>query len=181
MSEAETDLAVFTTPSAKVQESYAAEGTDPWEASPFGWIKREPSRRIGAIGEQLVKAWAAHEGIRVEAASDAGHDCRLNGIPTEVKFSTRWAKGNFVFQQIRDQTYEVVALLGIEPQAVHLWIVPKEELWLRAAGQHTGASAQDTRWLRFPASRPPDWLMTFGGTLAAARQSLEEIQRNLGG
>jgi hypothetical protein len=180
MSSREDDLAVFTTLSAELQQSYAEEATDPWEASPFAWIKREPSRRVGAIGEGLVKAWARHEGIEVAAPTDTGHDCRLNGVPVEIKFSTLWAGGGFVFQQIRDQTYQVAALLGIEPQAVRLWMVPKGDLWVRAAGQHTGANAQDTKWLRFPAAAPPDWLTRFGGSLAGARRSLEEIQRNLG-
>jgi hypothetical protein len=126
-----------------------------------------------------VKAWAEHEGIAVTPATDAGHDCRLNDVPVEVKFSTLWAGGDFVFQQIRDQSYEVVALLGIEPQAVRLWMVPKRELWARAPGQHTGANALDTRWLRFEAADPPQWLEPFGGTLERARRSLEEIQHGL--
>lgn len=25
-----------------------------WEGSPFGWIKRRPSRQVGAIGEKLI-------------------------------------------------------------------------------------------------------------------------------
>jgi hypothetical protein len=170
---------VFTTLGAELQHFYTAAATDPWEASPFAWIKREPSRRVGAIGEGLVKAWARHEGISVEPATDAGHDCRLGGVATEVKFSTRWAGGDFVFQQIRDQSYQVVALLGIEPQAVRLWVVPKNELWSQSSGQHTGANAQDTKWLRFPAADPPPWLAAYGGTLDAARRSLEEIQRSL--
>lgn len=27
-----------------------------WEGSPFGWIKRRPSRQVGAIGEKLWQA-----------------------------------------------------------------------------------------------------------------------------
>lgn len=163
-----------------MQQSYAAAATDPWEASPFAWIKREPPRRKGAIGEGLVKAWARHEGFAVTPSTDAGHDCRLNSLRVEVKFSMVWEGGLFVFQQIRDQNYQVVALLGIEPQAVRLWMVPKDELWRRALGQHTGAMAQDTKWLQFAAESPPDWLSGFGGTLAGARLALEEVQDGLG-
>lgn len=180
MANGDDDLVIFTRLSADLQASYAAAASDPWEASPFAWIKREPSRRVGAIGEGLVKSWAKQAGIVVTPATDAGHDCRLNGVKIEVKFSTLWAGGDLVFQQIRDQSYEVVALLGIEPQAVRLWMVPKAEIWARTPGQHTGANALDTKWLRFAASTPPDWLAPFGGTLERARRSLEEIHRRLG-
>jgi len=178
--EAELDLAVFAQLSAEVQASYAITGTDVWEASPFAWIKKEPSRRVGAIGEALVKAWAHHEGIRVSAASDSGHDCVLDGARIEVKFSTLWAGGDFVFQQIRDQSYEIAALLGIKPQSVQLWFVPKAILWNNAAGQHTGAEALDTKWLRFKANNPPAWLAHHGGRLSTAKAALEEARRSRG-
>jgi hypothetical protein len=85
-----------------------------------------------------------------------------------------------VFQQIRDQSYEVACLLGLEPQRVHLWAVPKAVLWRNATGQHTGAAAHDTKWLRFPAVQPPDWLKVYGGTLPEARTALEKARRDLG-
>lgn len=180
MDQGETDLAIFSTLSAEVQTDYAVTGDDPWEASPFGWILGEASRRRGAIGERLVKAWARREGIRVSSASDTGHDCVLDGVRVEVKFSTLWKSGGYKFQQLRDQSYEVAALLGIQPQVVQLWIVPKAELWERAVGQHTGADAQDTKWLSFPANDPPAWLGKYGGTLSEAKASLEEARRLLG-
>lgn len=181
MSQEELDLAVFAQLSADVQASYRPPGgVDPWEASPFGWIKKEPSRRVGAIGERLVKAWASHEGISVRPALDSGHDCVLADVRVEVKFSTLWAGGGFTFQQIRDQSYEVAGLLGIEPQSVKLWFVPKDVLWREGTGQHTGAAATDTKWLKFPAGSSPSWLRPYGGTLVEARAALEEVQRSLG-
>lgn len=180
MSAADEDLAAFARLSAEVQAHYTAAVSDAWEASPFAWIKKEPSRRVGAIGEALVRAWAGHEGLSVAAANDSGHDCVLSGVRVEVKFSTLWAGGDFVFQQIRDQSYEVAALLGIEPQSVRLWFVPKDILWEEGSGQHTGAAALDTKWLRFRATHPPSWLGQYGGTLAEARSALEEARRARG-
>ena len=127
-----------------------------------------------------MKAWASREGLPVGPPRDSGHDCVIAGVRVEVKFSTLWGNGGFVFQQIRDQSYEVAALLGIEPQSVRLWVVPKDVLWAEATGQHTGAAATDTKWLRFPASRPPAWLRPYGGTLPEARAALEEARRALG-
>lgn len=180
MEQPEEDLAVFAKLSAEVQLGYEDAAADEWEASPFGWIRREPSRRKGAIGEALVRDWAARKGLEVAPATDSGHDCRLDGMPVEVKFSLIWGGGEFVFQQIRDQSYEVACLLGLEPQRVHLWAVPKRVLWDHSTGQHTGAAAQDTRWLRFPAVQPPAWLGPYGGTLPAARAALEKARRDLG-
>jgi len=179
MEEREADLAVFAQLSAEVQTEYAVTEADPWEASPFGWILGEASRRRGAIGERLVKAWARRAGFTVTGATDTGHDCVLDGVRVEVKFSTLWKSGGYKFQQIRDQSYEVAALLGIQPQVVQLWIVPKEELRVRSVGQHTGAGAQDTQWLSFPASDPPSWLAEYGGTLAGAKAALEQARRVL--
>lgn len=174
------DLAEFTTISGQVQQDYMPTGAaDPWEASPFAWIRRESSRVRGAIGEKLVQAWALHQGLRVERAFDSGHDCLISGLKVEVKFSTLWKSGGFTFQQIRDQSYEVAALLGIEPTTVHLWFVPKPILWeqVKDRGQHTGADASDTKWLSFPAGAPPAWLGQYGGRLPAARAALERLTR----
>lgn len=179
MEQPDLDLALFARLSAEVQLGFEDAAADEWEASPFGWIRREPSRRKGAIGEVLVKDWAASEGMRVEQATDTGHDCRLDGVRVEVKFSLLWGGGEFVFQQIRDQNYDVACLLGLEPQRVRLWAVPKSELWERATGQHTGAAAQDTKWLRFPAASPPGWLEPYGGVLPAARNALEQARHGL--
>lgn len=180
LAEEEIDLAVFTELSATVQASYSQGGADAWEASPFRWIKSEPSRRVGAIGEKLVEAWAMHEGISVRAPLNTGHDRILDGVKIEVKFSTLWAGGGFTFQQIRDQDYDVAALLALEPLKTHLWFVPKHILFQHAVGQHTGASGTDTMWLRFESSAPPSWLREYGGRLSAAKAALEEARRGLG-
>ena len=177
----DADLAVFARISAEVQLGFEDAAADAWEASPFGWIRREPSRRKGAIGETLVKDWAAQEGLTVRPPTDTGHDCRLDGLLVEVKFSLLWGGGEFVFQQIRDQNYQVACLLGLEPQRVRLWAVPKDVLWAHATGQHTGAAAQDTKWLRFTAAKPPEWLREFGGSLTSAREALEKARKSFPG
>ncbi len=181
VSAADDDLAAFARLSAEVQAPYVAAANKAWETSPFGWIKKEPSRRVGAIGEALVKAWARHEGLTVSPPADSGHDCVIDGARIEVKFSTLWEGGGFTFQQIRDQSYEIGALLGIQPQEVSLWFVPKAILWSdRVPFQHGGRKGRDTKWLSFQADTPPEWLRQYGGTLREARAALEEAKRTLG-
>lgn len=178
----ETDLERLASLSNEVAQDYVDEQAAEWEASPFSWIRKIPSSRTkGKVGESLVKSWAKSEGVEVRSATDSGHDCILDGVLVEVKFSLRWAGGEFVFQQIRDQSYQVAALLGIEPQAAHLWIVPKDELWERAPAQHGGAAGKDTKWLRFPADNPPSWLEPWGSSFSDARRALEEARERLFG
>jgi hypothetical protein len=174
MDEAQRDFAEFARLSAEAQLGFEDTAADAWEASPFAWIRREPSRRKGAIGEALIRDWATQAGITVDRALASGHDCRLDGVPVEVKFSLLWGGGEFVFQQIRDQDYEVACLLGLQPLRVHLWAVPKDILWQHSTGQHTGAAAQDTKWLRFQANNAPAWLSPYGDTLAKAKAALKK-------
>jgi hypothetical protein len=53
-------------------------------------------------------------------------------------------------------------------------------IWEHAKGQHTGAVAQETRWIRFRAVTPPDWFQSYSGTLNEAKAALEQARRDLG-
>jgi hypothetical protein len=177
MDRSAADLGLFARFSAEAQARYRPEITDQWESSPFHWMRSESSRRKGAIGEAYVREWAEHEGMLVERALNSDHDCRLDGVTVEVKLSMRWESGVFWFEQIRDQDYEVAGLLGLEPERVRLWMVPKDILRRHSAGQHGGSAARDTRALRFKADAPPSWLEAYGGTLAKAKAALKQAAR----
>ena len=86
-----------------------------WSRSPFGWIKARPSRQVGKIGEQLVAGWCAAKDLSVGPSGDSEADRVIQGRRIEIKFSTLWASGQFKFQQIRDQDYDVLVCLGIAP------------------------------------------------------------------
>lgn len=161
--------------SATVRSNYAVPATNPWAGSPFEWISDAQSGRKGAVGKRLVRAWAEGEGLQVVQKSGRGHDFRVSGNRVAVKLSLIWSDGRLVFQQIKDQPYDVVALLALEPCRARLWIVPKDLLWLRADWQHTGREGQDTKWLHFPATSPPAWLTSgYGtGTLPRAKRALK--------
>jgi hypothetical protein len=179
--DAETDLNRLAELSTEVAADYVDETAADWEGSPFNWIRQLPSSRTkGKVGESLVKAWAVSEGIEVDPAKSSDHDMILDGTLIEVKFSLRWAGGTFVFQQIRDQDYEVAALLGLEPRAARLWFVPKAILREKATSQHGGQAGRDTKWLRFSAVDSPDWLDKWGGSLQSAKRALEKARRTVG-
>ncbi len=117
---------------------------------------------------RLVRA----KGLGVVPTGDSQADRVINGKRTEIKFSTLWTGGDYVFQQIRDQNYDQLVLLGLSPFTVKCWVVPKAIVMgtvrdgLR--GQHGGGAATETAWLRFRAAAPPAWLSAYGGTLVQA-------------
>ncbi len=126
---------------------------DPREGSPFAWIKRLPSRRVGKVGEQLVSGWGAAKGLDVIRTPDPQADRIIAGRRVEIKFSTLWKAGIYKFQQIRDQDYEFLICLGVSPFDAHCWIIPKDALLKYVIGrtpQHTGRGGTDTFARREP-------------------------------
>ncbi|MGH9894733.1 MAG: hypothetical protein ACREA0_22685 [bacterium] len=147
----------------------AAAGDDLYAGSPFEWIRKiASSRRRGKAGEVLAAAWLGRLGFDVGPPVSSGHDRLVNSRKVEIKFSTLWNGSNYVFQQLRDQDYELVVLMGLSPTTAHAWIVPKADAIANSVPQHGGAAGTDTRWIAFPADTPPGWLRQFGGEISAA-------------
>lgn len=142
---------------------------DDWPSSPFDWIRRTPSSRLGTIGEKLVTAWAEACGFDVDRAGP-GCDRLVNGYRIEIKTSTLWEAGIYTFSQIRDQNYNYCFCLGLSPLSVHTWLLPKTVLLehvIGHTGQHTGATATETSWLRVVPEDPKPWMQPFQGLAAA--------------
>lgn len=174
------DLQLLSEISGRILEDYFDPEADPWAGSPFAWILSRPSRQKGAIGERLVSEFAIRKGLSVRNSPDTDADRIIEGRRVEIKFSSLWKSGEYVFQQFRDQNYETAVCLGISPFAASCWVIPKPELLgepLRAglSHQHGGARGSDTIWLRLDASRPPAWLAPYGGTLESAMRLLLRI------
>jgi len=152
-----------------------------WEGSPFAWIKTRPSRQVGAIGEKLVAGWCAAKDLNVLRSPDGDADRILEGVRTEIKFSTLWKNGTYTFQQLRDQNYSIAVCLGISPFDAHCWVLRKQtilEQWNNAGGlrtQHGGSSGSDTAWFKVDPSSVPDWLRPCGGSLSDAFTVLLKI------
>lgn len=160
---------------ATLAPDYSLGVDDPWEGSPFKWIKSLPSRTVGAIGEQLVAGWSAAKGFDVTRTGDSQADRIIEGHRVEIKFSTLWRNGGYKFQQIRDQDYDYCFCLGVSPFDAHAWLIPKSillEYVIGHMGQHTGAQGSDTSWLGFEVGKPYEWMKPYGSSLAAVNELL---------
>jgi hypothetical protein len=170
-----TDFEYLVSLAEKVRAQYLDRSQAEWAASPLNWIRQVPSSHSkGIIGERLVMEWARSSGLQVRPRHHRGHDCVIAGATVEVKLSLRWSSDVFVFQSIRDLTYDVAALLGIAPNEAYLWIVPKSVLWQHAKDQERGMGGRGSKWVRFSGDEPPEWLRRWGGSFAKARAVLEE-------
>ena len=68
----------------------------------------------------------------------------------QIKSSTLWEDDSYKFQQIRRSDYDYLICLGIRPGGADLWIAEYKSLvsnWSKIGGQHTGASAKETKWV----------------------------------
>lgn len=168
---------------AQLEADYAPPENDPWADSPFAWIKTQPSRRVGKIGEQLVSGWCAAKGFDVVGSPNSDADRIIHGYRVEIKFSTLWANGGYKFQQVRDQQYDHMFCLGVGPFSAHAWFLPKAvllEYVIGHMGQHTGASGTDTAWLGFDANAPFGWMRPYGGALSDALAVIQSLPRGHG-
>lgn len=166
--------------SAQLEREYLAQDDPAWGDSPFGWIKTQPSRRVGTIGERLVEEWLSQRGFTVSRSPNSDADRLVNGKRVEIKFSTRWATGGYVFQQLRDQAYDIAVCLGLSPRAAHCWVISKADLMAKwgtpdLPHQHGGQAGQDTVWLSIDPSNPPSWIVGCDGSLEAALARLREL------
>jgi hypothetical protein len=161
------ELAKFIQVTNAVSKEYAAT-LEGWSGSPFAWILTLPSRARGAAGEKIVDSWLTDNGFDVRRSGQTGCDRLVDGMKLEIKFSTLWKSGGYVFQQLRDQDYASVFCLGISPACVHAWIIPKAVAWEHATPQHGGSLGKDTKWFSFQADNPPQWMSVYGGSLSQA-------------
>lgn len=151
-----------------------------WKESPFAWIKDLPSRTVGKVGEQLIERWCTAQNFDVRPSSNSEADRIVNGLRVEIKLSTLWKTSIYKFQQLRDQAYDIIICLGINPYDVHCWILSKElilEKWKSGEiqSQHRGSEGQDTAWLSVDPNAPQAWLTPQSGRLGDAIQILREF------
>lgn len=128
-----------------------------WHNSPFAWIKMAPSKSIGVLGEDIVSAIMRGMQNEVRVVKDSRFDRVINGVPVEIKTSTLWQSGKFVFQQLRNQPYKEVYFLAIAPFEMRLWRHPKETVQSKWKPQHTGKEGTETFWITIDADDVPSW------------------------
>ena len=169
-----SQLDLFLSVAQEISQEYTGE-LSRWNGSPFQWLIGLAPRRKGAIGERLIDTWLTRNGFAVTRPKHTGCARIINDRNFEVKLSTLWGSGIYTFQQLRNQDYEFVSCLGLSPETVHAWVVPKEVMWQHSVSQHGGKTGVDTRWLQFQAHEAPRWLADFGGSLEDAFLVLDRI------
>ncbi|NLO73042.1 MAG: hypothetical protein GX100_02885 [candidate division WS1 bacterium] len=171
------DVRLLATITGNLRQDYDDEN-QMWDGSPFAWIKTRSSRQSGTIGEKLVAGWCAAKKLNVLRAPDSQCNRLIEGLRTEIKFSTLWQTGMYKFQQFRDQRYDIAICLGLSPFEAHWWVVTKEllnEYVIGVTPQHVGRSGRDTAWLSVTSDNEPDWLAECGGRLADAFPVLQGL------
>ena len=170
---------MLATCSLTLRSEYEGTHDASWRGSPFDWIRTQPSRRKGAIGERLISGYLACKGFDVIRSPDAEADRIVAGKRAEIKMSTLWRNGSYKFQQFRNQNYAFAICLGISPFDAHCWILSKETILERWAtgdisSQHGGRMGNDTAWLSVNPDDVPGWLNDWGGPLSSVSRSIAE-------
>ncbi|MFJ6269240.1 hypothetical protein ACIQG8_04535 [Pseudarthrobacter oxydans] len=150
-----------------------ARGED-WEDSPFEWMLSLPPGTKGAVGRQMIAYWAESSGFYVQAR---GLKLEIEGHLVAIKMSTLWEGAEFKFQQIRDEAYDFVLFVGICPQDVYAWIIPKDVILYNlrgSSGQHTGKRASETFWETVRPAAPPRWMSPYGNRLSDVRDLITD-------
>lgn len=164
----------------RLRQQFVWQQASLWRGSAFAWMITLPSSVKGRLGKQLVMEWCRANGFEVVNSPDRQADIVVNGKRVEVKFSTLWASGEYVFQQIRNYNYDFLLCLGVSPSDAALWFIPKDVVFgpVEREGlepQHTGRRGQETKWLRVSAKKPFRWMKPYGGKLAKALQVLQKF------
>lgn len=141
-----------------------------WRGSRFVWVKTARPQDKGRVGERLFDRLCAAAGVAVDGRNGKGHDRRVGGVKVEVKLSTLYDTANpddayYQWLQLRPaDDYDLVVLIGVDPDALHVWVVDKASVLTHAVGQHGGKDATETRKLALAHDARPAWL---GPDLAA--------------
>ena len=150
--------------SAAAAAAFQYVDTDEWHDSPFAKIRNLPAASRGKAAVSMVENLLHQTGFRVAPRRSSGHDCLVEGRTVRVKLSTLWRSGLYTFQQIRNEDYEIMFLLGLSPQEGHAWVVSRA-VALSLAGHPTA-------WIAFPPHDPPEPLLSAGGSLSALAPAL---------
>ena len=97
-----------------------------------------------------------HFGYKVTKPKNTDHDRIIDGYKTEIKLSTTWNEvlSNWTWQQIRDQDYERLIFVGINPDSISIWWATKSDIKEFILGrdscrQHAGKDGgQELYWIQ---------------------------------
>lgn len=116
----------------------------------------------GSQGEKLVKQFMEKQGHKIEGRitsskrKSSDYDCIIDGMFVEVKTSSTWGDvlDNFTWQQIRNQDYDRIVFVAINPNDVTFYWATKDDLKEHIFGrdeyrQHAGKDGkQELYWIQ---------------------------------
>ena len=127
----------------------------------------------------IVRDWCTAAGYTCAASPSSDADLVVDGVRVEVKLSCEWANGTFRFQQLRDQEWDVLVAVGVQPDQVKLWVLDKATALELATGQHTGSGAAETSWLCWPAAAAPAETGSVTGDQKVAAKRFAQLRRRV--
>lgn len=140
--------------SASLENTLGDRDEAAWANSDYGWIRNLAAARKGRVAERLVASHLAAHGTIVTPARGPGHSFTIAETRVKVRCSLRWAGGEFKFQQVTHGEFDLLCLLGIEPNRAHAWVLTPKDLIDRID--------PTLGWLSFPATAPPAWMAVHG-------------------
>jgi hypothetical protein len=143
-----------------------------WKGSEFEKFRNFASRKKGKEGEHLAADLLEAQGSTIPRGkkgeptkpkgSGSEFDIFPDKIKTEVKTSSAWngTRCAFRWQQLRDQLYERIVFIGINPNELYMWWCTKADLEKHIFGrdefrQHAGKDGGQELY----------WISTQGGSL----------------
>ena len=141
-----------------------------WDTSSYRTTRSLSSSAKAKKMKDSLVAWLTSQGVRVEKGVQSEYTFLLNGLRVALKVSFLLDSDDFWFQQIKDQEYDMVWMVGISPNdSASSWLVPKSVFYSEVEGvkgHHTGAQAVETKMVKISPSDPYAWLRPYGSTLS---------------
>ncbi len=112
----------------------------------------------------MLKHWLRKRGLRVRGLKrNSASYLKIGSRLVSLKISFEWDENIFMFQQIRQDTYDYALLLGISPARVNVWVVPRTEQRLFITPQHVGPKGPANHLVRVRVDDIPAWLNKYRG------------------
>ena len=143
------------------------------DKSPFHWMARKTNKAKGQAAATMVATVAEKNGYVVTPSGKGGlaQSFSVSAGIVKVKLCMIGPNGSCLFQQIKGEQYDFLAMLGLgqgPSDDADLWICTKEVAFQNASYQH----ADGNRSVKFKRSAPPKWLASHGGPIADAAKTL---------
>jgi hypothetical protein len=85
-------------------------------SSPFHWLLPLPPVSKGKAGRIMIEELLRQNGYSTGRASGVAQSLKVTRGVLKTKLSLEWDAGTFAFEQIEDDPYDFLAMLGASPQ-----------------------------------------------------------------